>query len=134
LRKHNSEAAHEQVLSDRISTGVENRLRNVNHCRNYRTLSRTLNPPSKEEVAPWSANRAAWLFIRDEDSLEDDDKQALGRMKQTDEEVAEAYAWGLRFAGMVRERQHESLLPWLEDVAKSGTSALMDLPMASNRI
>ena len=46
-------------------------------------------------------------------------------MKQTDEEIAEAYIMGQRFTGMVRERQHESLLPWLEDVANSGISALM---------
>ncbi len=45
-------------------------------------------------------------------------------MKQADEKVAEAYDLGQRFAKMVRERQHESLLPWLEDVAKSKISAL----------
>jgi transposase len=80
--------------------------------------------PPKKEVAPWSANRAAWLLIRDEDDLEDDDRQALGRIKQADEKVAEAYALGQRFVQMVREHQSEALLPWLEDATQSGVEVL----------
>jgi transposase len=76
------------------------------------------------EVVPWSPSRASWLLVKQEGELTEDDKQALERMKQTDKEVAEAYILGQRFTGMVRERQHESLLPWLEDVTKSGISAL----------
>ena len=79
--------------------------------------------PNRETV-PWSTSRASWLLVKKEEELTDDDRAALERMKQTDNEVAEAYILGQRFAGMVRERQHESLLPWLEDVAKSGISAL----------
>ena len=45
-------------------------------------------------------------------------------MKQMDERVTEAYDLGQRFTYMVRERQSESLLPWLEDVAESRISAL----------
>ena len=45
-------------------------------------------------------------------------------MKQADAKVAEAYALGQRFTDMIRERQSEALLPWLEDAGKSGTSAL----------
>jgi transposase len=80
-------------------------------------------PPIKE-VVPWSASRASWLLVKQEEELTEDDIQALERMKQVDEKVAEAYTLGQRFAGMVRERQPESLLPWLEDIAKSGISAL----------
>ena len=79
--------------------------------------------PNKEAI-PWSPSRASWLMVEQEEELTAEDKQALERMKQTDDEVAEAYILGQRFAGMVRERQHESLLPWLEDVARSGISAL----------
>jgi transposase len=77
-----------------------------------------------QEVVPWSPSRASWLLVSEEDELTEEDKQALERMKQVDEKVAEAYDLGQRFTGMVRERQHESLLPWLEDVALSGISAL----------
>ena len=56
--------------------------------------------------------------------ITEEDKQALERMKQADEKVAEAYDLGQRFTEMVRERQHESLLPWLEDATNSGIDAL----------
>ena len=45
-------------------------------------------------------------------------------MKQTDDKVAEAYVLGQRFVQMVRERQSQALLPWLEDATKSGIEAL----------
>ena len=92
------------------------------------SLVATLSPDSAttpdQEVVPWSASRASWLLVKQEEELTEDDKQALERMKQTDEEVAEAYIMGQRFTEMVRKRQHESLLPWLEDVGKSRISAL----------
>ena len=75
-------------------------------------------------MIPWSVSRASWLLVSAEDELTEEDKQALERMKEADEKVAQAYELGQRFTGMVRERQHESLLPWLEDVAKSKIDAL----------
>jgi transposase len=94
-------------------------------------VSETLRPPrsahshsQSEKVVPWSASRASWLLIRDEDELEDDDKQALERMKQVDGKVAEAHVLGQRFVQMVRERQSEALLPWLEDATKSRIEVL----------
>ena len=78
----------------------------------------------EKEVVPWSPSRASWLLVKQEEELTEDDKQALDRMKQADERVAHAYTLGQRFADMVRERQHEALLPWLEDVTKSRISAL----------
>ncbi len=79
---------------------------------------------ASEKIIPCSASRASWLLVSEEDELKEEDKQALERMKQADEKVAEAYELGQRFTKMVRERQHESLLPWLEDVAKSKIDAL----------
>jgi len=46
-------------------------------------------------------------------------------MKEADEKVAQVYTLGQRFTGMVRERQPEALLPWLEDVSRSGISTLV---------
>jgi transposase len=88
------------------------------------TQSPDSESPPEKEVVPWSPSRASWLLVSEEDKLTKEDKQALERMKQADEKIAQAYTLGQRFAGMVRERQHESLLPWLEDVAKSRISAL----------
>jgi transposase len=92
------------------------------------SLASALSPNSEStpnpEVVPWSPNRASWLLVSEEDELKEEDKQALERMKQADETVAEAYELGQRFTGMVRERESEALLPWLEDVAKSKIDAL----------
>ena len=80
--------------------------------------------PQSEKVVPWSASRASWLPIKDEGELEDDDKQALERMKQADDKVAMAHVLGRRLVQMVRERQSEALLPWLEDATKSRIEVL----------
>ena len=64
------------------------------------------------------------VLVKKKDELTEEDKQALGRMKQADEKVAEAYDLGQRFTEMVRERRSEALLPWLEDATSSGIGAL----------
>ena len=94
-----------------------------------KTLKLSRSPRSQSlpgRIVPWSASRASWLLVKQEEELTEDEKQSLERMKQTDEKVAEAYALGQRFADMIRERQSEALLPWLEDVAQSSISALME--------
>jgi len=78
----------------------------------------------KSEVVPWSPSCAAWLLIKSEDDLTLEDRQALERMKQSDQDVAEAYSLGQRFIRMIRERQPDALLPWLEDAVKSGIDTL----------
>jgi transposase len=92
------------------------------------SFAATVSPDSAatpdQEVVPWSPSRASWLLVNKEEELTEEDKQALERMRRADEKVAEAYELGQRFTGMVRERQHESLLPWLEDVATSKIDAL----------
>lgn len=94
----------------------------------WATRKRKLASPSAtgtKKIFPLSASSAAWLLVKPEDDLTEDDIQALERMKEVDEKLAEAYTLGQRFTEMVRERQPESLLPWLEDVGKSKISALV---------
>ena len=79
---------------------------------------------SPKTIVPWSPSRASWLLVKKKDKLTEEDKQALERMKQADGKVAEAYDLGQRFADMIRERQPEALLPWLEDTTSSGIDAL----------
>lgn len=81
-------------------------------------------PGSKREAVPLSSNRAAWLLIGPEGNLTLEDRQALERVKQSDDDVAEAYSLGQRFVSMIRERQPDALIPCLEDALKSGTGAL----------
>lgn len=88
------------------------------------TSSANSNPVS-EKIVPWSASRASWLLVKQEEKLTEDDKAALERMKQADEKVAQAYTLGQRFSSMIREHQSEALLPWLEDVGKSRIGALV---------
>jgi transposase len=94
-------------------------------------VAKTLKPPrpscpqlSTKTIVPWSPSRASWLLVKKKDELTVEDKQALERMKQADGKIAKAYDLGQRFTEMVRERQHESLLPWLEDATNSGIGAL----------
>ena len=56
--------------------------------------------------------------------MTEEDRQALERIKKSDEDVAEAYSLGQRFINMVRERQPDALTPWLEDTLKSGIDTL----------
>jgi transposase len=91
---------------------------------------------------PLSASAAAWLLVKQEEALTEEDKQSLNRMKQADKDVAEAYSLSQRFTTIVREHQHGSLLAWLEDVVKSGFNALkgfvkgikQDLPAVINAL
>lgn len=94
-------------------------------------VAKTFKPPrpshprlSTKTIVPWSPSRASWLLVKKKDELTEEDKQALERMKQADGKVAEAYDLGQRFTEMVRERQPEALLPWLEDATNSGIVAL----------
>jgi transposase len=112
-------------------------------------VSKTLKPPrsshprlSSRTIVPWSPSRASWLLVKKKDELTEEDKHALERMKQVDGKVAEAYDLGQRFTEMVRERQSEALLPWLEDATSSGIVALkqfakgieQDLAAATNAL
>ena len=89
-----------------------------------KSMQSSVSELASEKIIPCSASRASWLLVSEEDELKEEDKQALERMKQSDEKVAQAYDLGQRFTKMVREQQHESLLPWLEDVARSKIDAL----------
>lgn len=89
-----------------------------------RSMESSVSDRMSKKIAPWSASRAAWLLVKQKEEHTEEDKQALERMKEADEKITEAYDLGQRFTGMIRERRPESLLPWLEDVAKSRISAL----------
>ena len=75
-------------------------------------------------IAPWSPSRAAWLFVRKPEDLEQEDQEALGRMLEISESVKTAYTLAQRFGQMVRERDAAAFEPWLEDIVHSGIKAL----------
>ena len=90
---------------------------------NMRKSSKSSSHSNPSNV-PLSARKASWLLVKQESELTEDDKQSLERIKQSDDKVAEAYALGQRFTQMIRERHSESLIPWLDDVARSGIDIL----------
>jgi len=79
-------------------------------------LTRVLHPPSSRQMV--------WLFLRQPKQLSPEEKAQLERMCQTSREIAVAYQAGQAFLQMVRERQPDALLPWLEAVQKDGPAAL----------
>jgi transposase len=113
-----------QIWHEIRGLGFGGARRTVGNWATKKRRSMSVSEPMSKKIAPWSASRASWLLVKQEEELTEDDKQALERMRKADEKIAEAYDLGQRFTVMIRERQPESLLPWLEDVAKSRIGAL----------
>jgi transposase len=118
------------------ATQIFNQLRQKGYEGSYGTVVRTVRKEFKalksagaispqQAVVPWSPSRASWLLAKPEADLTLDDKDALLRMKQSDDNVACAHTLGQRFAEMIREQKPQQLMPWLKDVADSGIDALI---------
>ena len=72
----------------------------------------------------WSPRRAAWLLIRDEADLSEDDRQALHRMMQADSKAPEVHTLAHRFLAMVREGRSGELMTWIDDACALGVASL----------
>lgn len=83
-------------------------------------------PPPKR-IVPWAPSRAAWLFIKEPDTLKFEEKAALERMVQTSDQAAEAYKLAQQFVTIVRERTPDKLASWLDSLLESGIKALARL-------
>jgi len=73
---------------------------------------------------PWSPARVAWLLVKQEVELTDDEKNTLLQIKTVDLTVEVAHTLGQRFCDMIRHAEPKALMPWLEDVAQSSIPAL----------
>jgi hypothetical protein len=115
-----------QIWREMRQLGFDGARRTVSEwaTRQRKLLQSSDSGATSEKVVPWSARRASWLLVREKDELTEEDKQALERMKQADEKVAKAHILGQRFVSMIREREPEALLPWLDDATESGIEAL----------
>jgi transposase len=80
----------------------------------------TLAPPAPK-LAP---RPLAWLFLRDPEHLEKQDKLTLSRIRQT-QQIDVAYGLAQRFVAMVKERNVKPLQTWLRDCQESGISDLV---------
>jgi transposase len=123
-----------QCLKDgfKKATHILSQLRQKGYNGSYSTVIRWLRKEGqslqlsdhKKEVLPWSPRRAAWLLVKPQEKLNDDESLSLQRMLQASETVACAHTLGQRFAEMIREQKSEALSPWLKDATDSGIDAL----------
>lgn len=73
---------------------------------------------------PWSAQRASWLVILDEEKLDDEEQAARSRMLLAGPLVVTVDRLARQFIQMVKERSGQGLDQWLKDVAASGIKSL----------
>ncbi len=79
---------------------------------------RQVQPP------PWSAQRASWLIVLNDDRLDAQEQAARTRLLAADKEVTTADRLARQFVQMVKERREDALSPWLAEVSTSGIQAL----------
>lgn len=91
-----------------------------------RQQTKALRPALSRYVRPipWSAQRAAWLVILDEDKLDDEERAARTRLLAADTQMVMVDRLARQFIQLVKERRHYDLDQWFEDVAASGIKAL----------
>jgi transposase len=75
------------------------------------------------KAKPLTPRGAAWLVIRREESLDEQERQQLGQLQSQEGEVAEAITLTQDFAALVRQRQPAQLDAWLERAATSTVQA-----------
>ena len=85
--------------------------------------SSTRSGAAPKRRLPWSPRRAAWLLMRDEADLSDDDSQALDRMIQVDIQVRDVHDLTHRFLNMVREGRSGDLMAWIDDAGELGIAS-----------
>ena len=76
------------------------------------------------QPVPWSAQRAAWLIILDEEKLDDEEQAARSRLLEADPLVVTVDRLARQFIQMIKERSGQGLDPWLRDVVASGIKSL----------
>jgi hypothetical protein len=62
-----------------------------------------------EKPAPWSAQRTAWLLVKDRDQMDEEEKAALARVMAADSQVATAAGLAERFVQMVKQQEESHL-------------------------
>lgn len=68
-----------------------------------------------------SARRAAWLFLKNEEELTDEERLFVGEMLQSSAEIKQAVALTRKFQELVKKRKIELLEEWLSEAEKLGT-------------
>lgn len=82
-------------------------------------------PSSVHKTVPWSARRTAWLLVKPENDMDEDESQALQRVKEADPLVDRAHEFAQAFQEMIRQRRPEKLAQWLLDAVGTGIAPLI---------
>jgi transposase len=106
-------------------TADQRKLLPIEH-RYSRQQTEAVKPVLSRQVcpAPWSAQRASWLVILDDDKLDDDQQAARTRMLAADTQMVTVDNLARQFVQLVKERRSHDLDQWITDVAVSGIKAL----------
>ncbi len=81
-------------------------------------LSRQMQP------VPWSAGRASWLIMLDDNKLDEEQQAARTSMLAADTQMVTVDRLARQFIQLVKNRQSDDLDQWLADVAVSDIKAL----------
>jgi transposase len=76
--------------------------------------------PSIKMTLP-SARRAAWMLLKNEEELTDEECLFVGELLKSSAEIKQAVALTKKFQEMVRERKIELLEEWFSEAEKIGT-------------
>ena len=90
----------------------------------HRCPRQPLSAVAEPRCSPLTPRRASWLVLRRETKRTEVEAQQLTQLHAQDLEVAEAIDLAQDFTQMVRQRQPESLDPWLQRVSTSTVEAL----------
>ena len=110
-----------QIFEEIRSQGFKGSLRVVGRflqtLREKRSPLTDLPPPTPAEQ--FSANAAAWLFIREYRDLTEEEQKTLRVIREASDTAETAYGLAQTFLTMIRKREGERLDAWLESVEKS---------------
>lgn len=83
-----------------------------NHLESLRGTAKTA-PPAESVLGPVSAKEAVWLFIRDNDALEEQERGTLVAIRQASPTADQLYPLVQEFVRLVRTRSGERIDAWL---------------------
>lgn len=93
------------------------------HLREHPEQAKTAHPRKLRAVSA-SPRELRWLLGHPPEDLDAEEQERLSRLLTASAEVRTVYALLQTFLGMVRQRQHEQLRPWMEAAARSGIAEL----------
>lgn len=82
-------------------------------------------PARSPRSIPWRPARTAWLLFKPTADLDEEEEQALERIKQVDPSVAQAHELVHTFQQLIRNQQSDSLASWIQEAISSGIAALV---------